>query len=91
LTGEGLSELIDSIVAMARVILPAEDAIALNARQADLIAESRDELADAGRSADPVIQAEGMRRARLAFDRLTGRAGVEDLLDSLFARFCLGK
>ena len=26
-----------------------------------------------------------------AFDRLTGRAGVEDLLDALFGRFCLGK
>ncbi len=26
-----------------------------------------------------------------AFDRLTGRAGVEDVLDALFGRFCLGK
>ena len=26
-----------------------------------------------------------------AFDRLDGRAGVEDLLDALFGRFCLGK
>ncbi len=91
LTGEGLTALIDAVVAMARAILPAEDAIALNARQAGLIAEARDELADAGTGADPVIQAEGLRCARLAMDRLTGRAGVEDLLDSLFARFCLGK
>ena len=29
--------------------------------------------------------------ARDAFDRLTGRAGVEDMLDALFGRFCLGK
>ena len=29
--------------------------------------------------------------ARVAFDRITGRAGVEDLLDALFGRFCLGK
>jgi len=38
-----------------------------------------------------VIVAESLRQARAAFDRLTGRAGVEDLLDALFGRFCLGK
>jgi tRNA modification GTPase len=27
----------------------------------------------------------------MAFDRLSGRAGVEDMLDALFGRFCLGK
>jgi tRNA modification GTPase len=37
------------------------------------------------------LQAEYLRQARGAFDRLTGRAGVEDLLDSVFGRFCLGK
>jgi len=35
--------------------------------------------------------AEGLRIARSAFDRLSGRAGVEDMLDALFGRFCLGK
>jgi len=38
-----------------------------------------------------VLVAEELRRARIAFDRLTGRAGVEDVLDALFGRFCLGK
>ena len=38
-----------------------------------------------------VIVAEGLGSARAAFDRLTGRAGVEDVLDALFGRFCLGK
>jgi tRNA modification GTPase len=40
---------------------------------------------------DPVLIAEDLRLARNAFDRLTGRAGVEDVLDALFSRFCLGK
>ena len=35
--------------------------------------------------------AEGLRLARSAFDWLSGRAGVEDMLDALFGRFCLGK
>ena len=30
-------------------------------------------------------------RARDAFSRLTGQAGVEEVLDALFGRFCLGK
>ena len=40
---------------------------------------------------DVVIAAEGLRSARNAFHRLTGKAGVEDVLDHLFGRFCLGK
>ena len=40
---------------------------------------------------DLVLAAESLRAARVAFDRLTGRAGVEDVLDALFSRFCLGK
>jgi tRNA modification GTPase len=38
-----------------------------------------------------VLAADDLRVARSAFDRLTGRAGVEDVLDALFSRFCLGK
>jgi tRNA modification GTPase len=91
LTGDGLGELVEAIVAMARPILSGDDQIALNDRQARLIDEARVELGDVAAGEDPVIQAEGLRRARFAFERLTGRAGVEDLLDALFARFCLGK
>ena len=40
---------------------------------------------------DVVLIAEQLRTARTAFDRTTGRAGVEDVLDALFSRFCLGK
>jgi len=29
--------------------------------------------------------------ARQALDRITGRAGVEDMLGALFGRFCIGK
>jgi tRNA modification GTPase len=65
--------------------------MALNARQAGCLDEARQALEQAGRSGDPVIAAELLRQARASFDRLTGRAGVEDLLDALFGRFCLGK
>lgn len=89
LSGEGLGRLLERVIEMARSVLPSEDAIALNRRQAEGIADARRELlAVAG---DPVLAAEHLRSARAAFDRLTGRAGVEDVLDALFGRFCLGK
>lgn len=90
-TGEGLAALSAAIASAARVILPPPGEIALNARQAQCLGEARDSLLSAGESADVVIVAESLRVARAAFDRLTGRAGVEDLLDALFGRFCLGK
>lgn len=90
-TGEGLIALTQAVVTEARLVLPAEGEIALNARQADCVAQARDALEQAESSGDLVIVAESLRQARSAFDQLTGRAGVEDLLDALFGRFCLGK
>lgn len=90
-TGLGLKPLLEQIGAVAQLLLPAEDAIALNRRQAQHIGEAAEGLEHAAASDDPVLVAENLRLARAAFDRLTGRAGVEDVLDALFARFCLGK
>lgn len=90
-TGEGLATLLEAMGERAKALLPAEDAIALNRRQAALLAEAADALDHAAASADFVLVAEDLRYARSAFDRLTGKAGVEDVLDALFSRFCLGK
>ncbi len=90
-SGEGLSALGDAIATAARALLPAEGTMALNRRQAGCIAEARDALQAASETDDLVLAAEFLRSARLAFDRVTGRAGVDDLLDVLFGRFCLGK
>ncbi len=90
-TGEGLTALADAILEQARTVLPVEGEVALNARQAECLAAARDALQNAARAGDVVIAAECLRQARAAFDRLTGRAAVDDLLDVLFGRFCLGK
>jgi tRNA modification GTPase len=90
-TGEGLQSLLERFSELAAALLPGEDAIALNRRQAAHIEEAAEALVGAAASTDVVLAAEELRRARLAFDRLTGRAGVEDVLDALFGRFCLGK
>ena len=92
-TGAGLAELMSSIVEIAKTIVPFSDgAILLNRRQVEALREAT--LARGrGTSAsdDIVLLADGLRVARQALDKLTGRAGVEDVLDALFSRFCLGK
>ena len=90
-TGEGLSELKHALVQSARANLPKPGEAALNTRQYALLSEAMGGLSDAGSSADPLIIAECLRRARVAFDRLIGRATTEDMLDALFGRFCVGK
>ena len=91
LTGEGLKTLLERVADQAKLLLPAEDAVALNRRQARHIGEAADALGLAAAGGDLVLIAEELRQARSAFDRMTGRAGVEDVLDALFSRFCLGK
>ena len=91
LTGAGIDTLLERTADLARSFVPAEDAIALNRRQADHIAEAREALRATSSTEDFVLVAEHLRAARTAFDRLTGRAGIEDVFDALFGRFCLGK
>ena len=90
-TGEGIEALLRKIGEEARSVLPAEGVVALNRRQAEHVQEAATALTGAAESADLVVIADGLRQARSAFDRLTGRAGLEDVLDALFGRFCLGK
>ncbi|MGZ2412396.1 tRNA modification GTPase [Sphingomonas sp. F9_3S_D5_B_2] len=90
-TGKGIGELLDRVLRLAREVLPSEGAIAINRRQASLLELASDALSRAAHTVDLPMFAEELRAARSAFDGLTGRSGVEDLLDTLFSRFCLGK
>lgn len=91
LTGDGLATLLERTAEMAASLLPGEGALALNRRQATHLEETHEALDRAAAATDIVTVAEDLRLARSAFDRLTGKAGVEDVLDALFSRFCLGK
>ena len=90
-TGTGLKTLLEQAGKLALSLLPGEGAIAMNRRQAAHIGEAWEALRAAALAEDFVLLAEDIRAARAAFDRLTGRAGMEDVLDALFGRFCLGK
>jgi len=90
-THEGVPALLDCIVSVAQQLLPGPDVLSLNRRQAGELDDAAEALERAGRAQEPILLAEDVRVARSAFDRLTGRAGAEDVLDALFGRFCLGK
>ena len=90
-TGLGLSELVQLLIGKAGELLPKGDELALNRRQHDLLAQAQSALGRGAGLSDPVLLAEELRVARHAIDQISGRAGVEDLLDALFGRFCLGK
>jgi len=80
-----------SIAQVCGKVAGAGDMLALNLRQRALVQGLKDELTLAAATSDPVLQAEHLRFCRDALDRLVGRSGVEEMLDSLFGRFCLGK
>ncbi|NCP10476.1 MAG: tRNA uridine-5-carboxymethylaminomethyl(34) synthesis GTPase MnmE [Sphingomonadales bacterium] len=90
-TGENMQRLLDLIGERARALLPRDGEVALNRRQRDALAAVADSLDEAVRTRDLLIVAEHLRAALGAFDRLTGRARTEDMLDALFGRFCIGK
>ena len=90
-TGAGMDDLRCDLVAAARHLLPKPGAAALNARQHRLLSEAEAAVAEATQHADPLLIAEALRHARVAFDALLGRAATEDMLDALFGQFCIGK
>jgi tRNA modification GTPase len=91
LTGSGIDELIQCLIEEAAALLPLENEVAVNARQRSELMHAAAHLRAAGEGNDLIIVAEELRGARLAFDRITGKSGVEDMLDALFGRFCIGK
>jgi tRNA modification GTPase len=90
-TGEGVGQLTQRLLETAGQLLPKGDQLALDRRQHDLLGEVEAALTRASKLDDPVLIAEELRVARSAIDQISGRAGVEELLDALFGRFCLGK
>lgn len=93
-TGEGMASLHDAIVAAAKSILPAEGEAMLRKRQRRALEEAAQwlSISEEGREAsDLILIAERLRLASTSLAVITGGGGVEDMLDALFGRFCIGK
>jgi tRNA modification GTPase len=91
LTGQGLADLVRMLIHRSTALMPAEGEVALNTRHRAALRDALAALVEAETNSDPVIAAEMFRRARVALDAITGKAGVENMLDTLFGRFCIGK
>lgn len=91
LSGVGREDLWSSIERAALRLVPRDDQLALNVRQRTLCAECLDELTAISGEGDVLIIAERLRRARGVIDKITGATHVEQMLDALFGRFCIGK
>lgn len=89
--GRGVEALWQQMAERAATLLPPPDLVALNSRQRDLFIAAATALARASQLNDSLLFAEELRAARRALDAVTGRAGVEDVLDALFGKFCIGK
>jgi tRNA modification GTPase len=90
-TGQGLDVLIAKLIDTARGLLPREGEGALNRRQRSCLTLMQEALSGAVDTSDLILMAEGLRAARAALDALTGRVGTEDMFDTLFGAFCIGK
>ncbi len=90
-TGEGMDRLVALLVERARSLLPGEGDVATNARHRAVLGEVLQHLKQAVDSNDLLVASEELRLARVGLDRITGRAGVEEMLDALFGSFCIGK
>ena len=90
-TGQGMDDLVGLLITRSRALLPPQGEVAINLRHRSALSICLSHLREAEESCDPVLAAEGLRQARTALDSITGRAGVEEMLDALFGRFCIGK
>ncbi len=91
MTGDGIPALLRALADEARQAMPRAGRVALNARQHGIVAEMHDALVNIGKGGDLLIIGENLRRARECLDRLVGKTATEDMLDTLFGRFCIGK
>jgi tRNA modification GTPase len=93
LNGAGIDALVGEIARRARAAGAdgAHAPLITRARHRQALAECHAALVRARGLATPELFAEELRLAARALGRITGRVGVEDVLDLVFAEFCIGK
>jgi tRNA modification GTPase len=92
LTGAGLPELRARLAAEAFALTQSSGPPPLTrARHRIALQTAARWLTDAEAAIEPELRGEGMRLALRAIGTITGQVGVEDILDSIFRQFCIGK
>jgi tRNA modification GTPase len=92
LTGIGLDILRTQLATTARALTDTAGPPPLTrARHRAALQEAAGHLLRATDADLPELRAEDLRLALRALGRITGQVGVEDLLGTIFSRFCIGK
>jgi tRNA modification GTPase len=91
-TGAGMQRLHELLADTARRLTQSAGPPPLTrARHRQALEEAVARLEAAGEAVMPELRGEDFRLALRALGRITGEVGVEDILDSVFAQFCIGK
>ncbi|MGA3002322.1 MAG: tRNA uridine-5-carboxymethylaminomethyl(34) synthesis GTPase MnmE [Acetobacteraceae bacterium] len=92
LTGAGLPELRDRLAAEATALTQSSGPPPLTrARHRTALVAAARWIAEAEDAIEPELRGEAMRLALRALGTITGQVGVEEILDSIFRQFCIGK
>ncbi len=92
LTGEGMERLRLELDRIARRLTDsAGPPVLTRARHRAAVGAALERLEAAQVAAWPELRGEDLRMALRSLGRLTGAVGVEDILDSVFRQFCIGK
>ncbi len=92
LTGLGMGELRARLAAIAQQMTASSGAPPLTRTRHRAALTSAAAHLDAALEADlPELRCEDLRLAMRALGRITGHVGVEDILDTVFSTFCIGK
>ena len=92
LTGQGMERLRDTLAELARDLTQSSGPPPLTrARHRAALTEAAERLRAALVAAFLELRAEDLRLALRAIGRVTGVVGVEEILDSVFRQFCIGK
>jgi tRNA modification GTPase len=93
-TGGGVDALVQALAGFAEKFFTAEPALVTRERHRAALRDAGEALRAALRlrpEGREELVAEQVRLATRALERLTGRIGVEDVLEVIFREFCIGK
>ena len=94
-TGEGMATLFEVLAERAKALLASgHEPLLTRARHRVALQQAAEALArfsSASEHAELALLAEDLRLATRALGRITGQVAVEDVLDRIFAEFCIGK
>lgn len=91
LTGAGISELATALAARVAANYRDSAPVLTRARHREALEQAHAALERALAAELAELRAEDLRLAWRSLGRITGRADIEDMLDVIFAEFCLGK